>query len=304
MDFELAYIAERDTDFALMREASLSKDVQNLFLRKVGESGTLVKIIHSLTQEEEPGKVGESDVVLIFERPDKSRFAIFVEDKIAASAQPRQRKRYELRAPKLETELGLKGHYVVLFAPKKYLDKETSQDYKLQISHESVVDLCVDELDKKVLNDSCKVKQHGKTQIDQTNNNISVGQSEAIRMANTQPITFIWGPPGTGKTTTLARIALEHITQNHRVLMLSHTRIAVDNAVWKLYQLNSSLPVGKIIRYGDATQEEIVNHPYLTSYQLAIRKLPDLQNEILKLAKEKKSLSRTSERFVKVSKRI
>ena len=46
MDFELAYIAERDTDFALMREASLSKDVQNLFLRKVGESGTLVKIIH------------------------------------------------------------------------------------------------------------------------------------------------------------------------------------------------------------------------------------------------------------------
>lgn len=144
----------------------------------------------------------------------------------------------------------------------------------------------------------------GKTQIDQTNNNISVGQSEAIRMANTQPITFIWGPPGTGKTTTLARIALEHITQNHRVLMLSHTRIAVDNAVWKLYQLNSSLPVGKIIRYGDATQEEIVNHPYLTSYQLAIRKLPDLQNEILTLAKEKKSLSRTSERFVKVSKRI
>ena len=166
MDFELAYIAERDTDFALMREASLSKDVQNLFLRKVGESGTLVKIIHSLTQEEEPGKVGESDVVLIFERPDKSRFAIFVEDKIAASAQPRQRERYELRAPKLETELGLKGHHVVLFAPKKYLDKETSQGYTLQISHESVADLCVDELDKKVLSDSCKVKQHGKTQID------------------------------------------------------------------------------------------------------------------------------------------
>lgn len=144
----------------------------------------------------------------------------------------------------------------------------------------------------------------GKHQIDPTDKTITIGQSKAIRMANTQPITFIWGPPGTGKTTVLAQIALKHIEQNHRVLMLSHTRIAVDNAIWKLYQLNSSLPVGKIIRYGDALQEEVVNHPDLTSYQLAIRTRKDLQNEISKLTKEKKALSRTSERFIQVSKRI
>ena len=144
----------------------------------------------------------------------------------------------------------------------------------------------------------------GRAQIDGDNNTLPIGQPTAIHMADTQPLTFIWGPPGTGKTTVLAQIALKHIEQNHRVLMLSHTRIAVDNAVWKLYQLNSSLPVGKIIRYGDALQEEVVNHPGLTSYQLAIRTRKDLQNEISKLTKEKKALSRTSERFIQVSKRI
>ena len=133
---------------------------------------------------------------------------------------------------------------------------------------------------------------------------ISVGQPTAIHMTDTQPITFIWGPPGTGKTTTLAQIALKHIEQNHRVLMLSHTRIAVDNAIWKLYNQKPSLPIGKIIRYGEAQQEEVVNHPHLTSYKIAIRTRKDLQNEILKLTNEKKALSRTSERFIKVTRRI
>ena len=166
MEFELAYIAERDTDFALMREISLSTEVQKLFLKKVDEEGTLVKVFHSLVQEEKAGKFGESDVVFIFRRPDKSCFALLIEDKVAASAQPEQRERYELRASKLEKKLGLKGHYIILFAPQKYLDKESSKKYDLQISHESIAALCVDELDKQVFVGSCKVKQSGKKQID------------------------------------------------------------------------------------------------------------------------------------------
>ena len=144
----------------------------------------------------------------------------------------------------------------------------------------------------------------GQAQVERNNKTFSIGQSTAIHMANTQPITFIWGPPGTGKTTTLAQIALNQIEQNQRVLMLSHTRIAVDNAIWKLYNQKPSLPAGKIIRYGDALQEEVINHPNLTSYQLAIRNNPELKNEINKLVNEKKKLSRTSDRFITVSKKI
>ena len=144
----------------------------------------------------------------------------------------------------------------------------------------------------------------GREQIDRNNKDFFTGQPKAIQMATTQPITFIWGPPGTGKTTTLAQLALKHMEQNHRVLMLSHTRIAVDNAVWKVYNQNPSLPAGKIIRYGDALQEEVVNHPSLTSYQLSVRKNPNLQQEINTLTSEKKKLSRSSERFITVSKKI
>ena len=47
------------------------------------------------------------------------------------------------------------------------------------------------------------------------------GQNLANKKAVSEPITFIWGPPGTGKTETLANIALEHIENGKRVLMLS-----------------------------------------------------------------------------------
>ena len=59
---------------------------------------------------------------------------------------------------------------------------------------------------------------------------IVTGQDKACKMALSQPITFIWGPPGTGKTHTLAQIALQHIAQNRRVLMLSHSNVSVDGA--------------------------------------------------------------------------
>ena len=162
----MAYIAERDTDFALMREINLSSEVQQLFLEKVNEKGSLLKVLHSLVEEEQAGKLGESDVVLVFERPNETRFAIFVEDKIAASPQPEQRERYELRAVKFVEKMKLDRHYVVLFAPQEYLNREPSRKYDLRISHESVADLCIDELDKQVFIDSCKAKQSAKKRID------------------------------------------------------------------------------------------------------------------------------------------
>ncbi len=75
----------------------------------------------------------------------------------------------------------------------------------------------------------------------------------------------MWGPPGTGKTTTLARVALEHILQCERILMVSYSNVSVDGAVLKIANM-SDLEPGKIIRYGYPRMKEVLENEVLTSY--------------------------------------
>ncbi|NLG68260.1 MAG: AAA family ATPase [Firmicutes bacterium] len=55
-------------------------------------------------------------------------------------------------------------------------------------------------------------------------------QQASIRKALGQEVAFIWGPPGTGKTSTLARLVEELVAAGERVLIASHTNAAVDVA--------------------------------------------------------------------------
>lgn len=111
---------------------------------------------------------------------------------------------------------------------------------------------------------------------------INKGQDLAESMASNQPITFIWGPPGTGKTTTLANIVKTCLAENRRVLMVSYSNVAVDDATWRVYNVcKSSVGAnpGKLVRYGYPRDEELLNHPFLTSYNMALHANPDLLSE-------------------------
>lgn len=87
----------------------------------------------------------------------------------------------------------------------------------------------------------------------------NASQKRAINMALGSEVTYIIGPPGTGKTVTLAAIALEHLISERTVLIASHTNIAVDNAIKQLADLcrkagmDNKLREGRVLRYG-ATQ--------------------------------------------------
>lgn len=140
--------------------------------------------------------------------------------------------------------------------------------------------------------------------IEHTNHIISTGQQTAAQMAKSQPITFVWGPPGTGKTQTLAKIALEHINNGHRVLMLSYSNVSVDGAVLRVYKLQPDLHPGTIVRYGYARQAELLDHKFLTSYNLAIHNHPELLKERKDLIVERKKLPRTSRRYVEIGRRL
>jgi len=133
---------------------------------------------------------------------------------------------------------------------------------------------------------------------------ITKGQENACRLALSQPITFVWGPPGTGKTETLAKIALQHISQRNRVLMLSYSNVSVDGAIMRVDKLDSNKRAGKLVRYGYPRNKDLLQHEYLTSFNLAIHNHLDLSKERTNLITERKKLARTSPRYVEIGERL
>ena len=61
--------------------------------------------------------------------------------------------------------------------------------------------------------------------------NNSGNQNKAITSALTNNITYIWGPPGTGKTMVIGQIIKELLRRNRSALLVSHTNTAVDGAI-------------------------------------------------------------------------
>ena len=59
---------------------------------------------------------------------------------------------------------------------------------------------------------------------------LNPSQLKAIQTAVALPVSFVWGPPGTGKTATLAGIAETFAQRDLRVLVVAHSNAAVDEA--------------------------------------------------------------------------
>lgn len=66
---------------------------------------------------------------------------------------------------------------------------------------------------------------------------LNPSQSHAVRFAMGNPTAYVWGPPGTGKTRTLAHLVKEMGRQGERVMIAAHTNIATDNALKKFMEI-------------------------------------------------------------------
>ncbi|MDR7420817.1 MAG: AAA domain-containing protein, partial [Armatimonadota bacterium] len=85
-------------------------------------------------------------------------------------------------------------------------------------------------------------------------------QIRAVRRSLGSDTTFVWGPPGTGKTTTLARIVEAHYRAGRSVLLVSNTNIAVDTALERVAERLKGEPdfhQGLVIRQGPVVKEEL-----------------------------------------------
>lgn len=102
-------------------------------------------------------------------------------------------------------------------------------------------------------------------------------QNQAIISALSNDITYIWGPPGTGKTTVIAQIIDELHKHDRSVLVVSHTNTAVDGAIEKADKT-----------YTESKHDNNANYPILRIGTPA-RTLPDrvlLAQHVAALGKE------------------
>ena len=174
MKHTFRYLVERDADFAIISAFEKNKEVRKLFLEGFRDvDSQIIETRHSYMQQEEGFSIGESDIVFFME-DSKGPFAILIEDKIKANAQPNQAERYKVRAKNLKIngkKLSESDTRIFLCAPKSYLnpDSENVKGYEHLIKYEDIVVLLPEgSLERSVLEqasreDSCVVPDQGVT---------------------------------------------------------------------------------------------------------------------------------------------
>ena len=102
---------------------------------------------------------------------------------------------------------------------------------------------------------------------------------------------LIIGPPGTGKTEVIKKIAYEFMTRGMRILIASHTNMAVDNAL-------QGLPLSKTLRVGRPDKVSHLSREYLLSSRaqnMEGKRFEALENEIKDKTRRRRDLQRLSE---------
>jgi hypothetical protein len=82
---------------------------------------------------------------------------------------------------------------------------------------------------------------------------LNASQRQAVALSLLRTPAFVWGPPGTGKTTTLSYIVLSLLRIGQRVLVTSTTNAAVDQALSSLAELEdgrAAIDDGEVVRLG------------------------------------------------------
>ena len=88
-------------------------------------------------------------------------------------------------------------------------------------------------------------------------------QLEAVKVSQGSDVTFIWGPPGTGKTHCISRIIESFYKAKKRILIASNTNSAVDIVILHLCKKLSQdkndedFNKGGVLRYGEITNPEL-----------------------------------------------
>ncbi len=114
-------------------------------------------------------------------------------------------------------------------------------------------------------------------------------QQQAVSQMIANRVTYLWGPPGTGKTQTLAVFNELLYEEGKRVLLCSNTNQAVDQVLKKLCETfgtdHPALVDGKVLRIGKSEGIPDRFTDYVTLDGIVRRKSADLQERKKELQK-------------------
>ncbi len=85
-------------------------------------------------------------------------------------------------------------------------------------------------------------------------------QRDALQMSLRQRVTFVYGPPGTGKSVTIGWLVKELVRRGERIVVASHTNVAVDNALEKALSTTQGRRIeeeGRIVRLGEPLKQDL-----------------------------------------------
>jgi hypothetical protein len=106
----------------------------------------------------------------------------------------------------------------------------------------------------KIFNGYCEKVCETPAKVEQLNaaRKSNASQIKAICNSFSQSLAVIWGPPGTGKTKTIARAVEAHLQAGRRVLLVSLANNAVDSALEAIAELlqESYYAKGQLVRLG------------------------------------------------------
>jgi hypothetical protein len=122
--------------------------------------------------------------------------------------------------------------------------------------------------------------------------NIKSKVHELMLRSQYNPVTFVWGPPGTGKTYTLARVAAHKYFNGRKVLILAHSNQAVDVLLAEVsyyLQQKGKFKEGEIVRYGSQSNDQLFQHP-VSTIQLIQTFHPELAEQKKRLVGEREAI--------------
>lgn len=118
-----------------------------------------------------------------------------------------------------------------------------------------------------------------------TDSDLNDKQRAVYGNALREAVTFVWGPPGTGKTKTLGEIVRSAFEGQERTLICSNTNKAVDQVLYRicttLGREHPAMQEGKIVRLGRITDDKLKSdfHDYVTVDGIVERRSADLKSQ-------------------------